>query len=197
MRKALIWLLAAALLPVQLLAAGKISGRVVDKATGQPLVNAQVEVVGERVGAAADLDGVYRIVSAPAGRLTLKASYLGYATAVRTLELAENGAATADFALEPSALNATEITIVASVAKERETPVAFANVRKADIVRNLGVRDVPMALETTPGVYASEAGGGAGDARVNVRGFNQRNVAVMINGVPVNDMENGWVYWSN
>ena len=27
--------------------------------------------------------------------------------------------------------------------------------------------------------------------------FNQRNVAIMINGIPVNDMENGWVYWSN
>ena len=40
-------------------------------------------------------------------------------------------------------------------------------------------------------------GGGAGDARVNVRGFNQRNIAIMINGVPVNDMENGRVYWSN
>ena len=36
-----------------------------------------------------------------------------------------------------------------------------------------------------------------GDARINIRGFNQRNVAVMINGVPQNDMENGWVYWSN
>jgi hypothetical protein len=32
---------------------------------------------------------------------------------------------------------------------------------------------------------------------VNVRGFTQRNIGVMINGVPVNDMENGWVYWSN
>ena len=32
---------------------------------------------------------------------------------------------------------------------------------------------------------------------MNIRGFNQRNVAIMINGVPVNDMENGWVYWSN
>ena len=41
------------------------------------------------------------------------------------------------------------------------------------------------------------SGGGSGDSRVNVRGFNQRNVAVLINGVPVNDMENGWVYWSN
>ena len=30
-----------------------------------------------------------------------------------------------------------------------------------------------------------------------MRGLNQRNIAVMINGVPVNDMENGWVFWSN
>ena len=49
-----------------------------------------------------------------------------------------------------------------------------------------------------PNVYAAtNQGGGAGDARINVRGFNQRNVAIMINGIPVNDMENGWVYWSN
>jgi hypothetical protein len=54
-----------------------------------------------------------------------------------------------------------------------------------------------MSLNTTPSVYATHQGGGAGDARINVRGFNQRNVAVMINGVPQNDMENGWVYWSN
>ena len=61
----------------------------------------------------------------------------------------------------------------------------------------LGSQDIPMALNTTPSVYATMQGGGAGDARINVRGFNQRNVAVMINGVPQNDMENGWVYWSN
>jgi len=54
-----------------------------------------------------------------------------------------------------------------------------------------------MVLNVTPSVYATQQGGGAGDARVNVRGFDQRNTAIMINGVPVNDMENGWVYWSN
>ena len=52
-------------------------------------------------------------------------------------------------------------------------------------------------LNTTPNVYATNQGGGSGDSRINVRGFSQRNVAIMINGVPVNDMENGWVYWSN
>ena len=58
-------------------------------------------------------------------------------------------------------------------------------------------REIPLILNTAPSVYATNQGGGAGDARVNVRGFDQRNVAVMINGIPMNDMENGWVYWSN
>jgi len=52
-------------------------------------------------------------------------------------------------------------------------------------------------LNLTPGVYATQMGGGAGDSRINVRGFDPRNTALMINGVPVNDMENALVYWSN
>ncbi|HTL80696.1 MAG TPA: TonB-dependent receptor plug domain-containing protein, partial [Bacteroidia bacterium] len=42
-----------------------------------------------------------------------------------------------------------------------------------------------------------EQGGGAGDSRVNIRGADQRNVGVMVDGVPMNDMETGQVYWSN
>ena len=45
-----------------------------------------------------------------------------------------------------------------------------------------------------PSTYSTLQGGGAGDARINVR---ENNLSVMINGVPVNDMENGWVHWSN
>jgi len=78
-----------------------------------------------------------------------------------------------------------------------KTPVAYTNITKAEVEARLGSQDIPMILNTTPSVYATQQGGGAGDARINVRGFNQRNIAVMINGVPQNDMENGWVYWSN
>ena len=46
-------------------------------------------------------------------------------------------------------------------------------------------------------MYATKSGGGFGRLKINIRGFAQENVAVMINGVPVNDMENGAVYWSN
>ncbi|MNK77964.1 Vitamin B12 transporter BtuB [compost metagenome] len=52
-------------------------------------------------------------------------------------------------------------------------------------------------LKSTPSVYVTKSGGGFGDSRITIRGFSQNNVAVMVNGMPVNDMENGAVYWSN
>src|SRR5690606_40354216 len=58
-------------------------------------------------------------------------------------------------------------------------------------------QEFPELLKSTPGVYATRAGGGYGDSRMNLRGFQSENIAVLINGVPVNGMENGKVYWSN
>ena len=89
------------------------------------------------------------------------------------------------------------LTGVADIAKDRKTPVAVSTIKEAVIVEKLGNQEFPEVLNTTPSVYATKAGGGFGDSRINVRGFDQRNTAVMINGVPVNDMENGAVYWSN
>jgi len=61
----------------------------------------------------------------------------------------------------------------------------------------LGGQEFPEILKSTPGVYVTKDGGGFGDAKINMRGFQSANVAVMVNGVPVNDMEWGGVYWSN
>ncbi len=94
-------------------------------------------------------------------------------------------------------IEAVVLTGVADIAKDRKTPVAVSTIREAVIVEKLGNQEFPEILNTTPSVYATKSGGGFGDSRINVRGFDQRNTAVMINGVPVNDMENGAVYWSN
>lgn len=89
------------------------------------------------------------------------------------------------------------LTGVADIAKERKTPVAVSTIKEAQIVERLGNQEFPEILKTTPSIYATKGGGGYGDGRVNIRGFDTNNTAVMINGVPVNDMENGAVYWSN
>lgn len=89
------------------------------------------------------------------------------------------------------------LTGVADIAKDRKTPVAVSTIKEAQIIEKLGNQEFPEILNSTPSVYATKGGGGFGDANLNIRGFTQENIAVMINGVPVNDMENGAVYWSN
>lgn len=83
------------------------------------------------------------------------------------------------------------------VANPFKTPVAVTEVAKEVITDTLSSRDVPFALEMSPSFYVTNTGGGAGDSRISVRGFDQRNVSILINGVPTNDNENGWLYWSN
>lgn len=94
-------------------------------------------------------------------------------------------------------LELEEVQVIGGVVTGRRTPVPVTRIDPKKIEEELGSRDIPMLLNATPGVYATQQGGGEGDARITVRGFSQRNVGVMIDGVPVNDMENGAVYWSN
>ena len=93
-----------------------------------------------------------------------------------------------------------EITVTSNVidiAKERETPIAVSTISPAEISLKVGNLEFVEVMNNTPGVYATKQGGGYGDSRLSLRGFDQRNTSFLINGQPVNDMENGWVYWSN
>ena len=181
-------------LPIFLFAQNTISGTVTDASSGEALAGANVVVVGTSMGAAATADGSYSISNVPDGSYTITSSVIGYADGSQSVNV--SGDATVNFSLSVSALELSALEVLASRAGEK-TPVAYTNISKAEVEARLGSQDIPMILNTTPSVYATQQGGGAGDARINVRGFNQRNVAVMINGVPQNDMENGWVYWSN
>src|SRR5262249_14290092 len=57
-------------------------------------------------------------------------------------------------------------------------------------------QDTPMALATQPGAFAySDAGNGVGYSYLTLRGFPQRRISVLVNGVPLNDPESHEVYW--
>jgi len=167
---------------------GNVSGE------GQPLVGANVVIEGTELGGVTDNNGNF-LIDVPSGEAKITASYIGYTSETISVTVGEE-VASINFLLETDALLLSDVEVLASRA-DKNTPVAYTNVSKEEMEVRLGSQDIPMILNTTPSVYATQQGGGAGDARINVRGFNQRNVAVMINGVPQNDMENGWVYWSN
>ena len=86
---------------------------------------------------------------------------------------------------------------VTDIAKDRKTPVAVSTIKSAQIIERLGNQELVEILNTTPSVYATKGSGGFGDSGITMRGFESKNIAVMVNGMPVNDMEGGSVYMSN
>ncbi len=172
---------------------GELRGVVKDSKSGETIVGASISVGGGK-GTVTDINGFFKIALSP-GKHEVVVSFVGYTSQTKEVIIVAGETTKLDFALELPTLD--EVEIVADVAKMRETPVAFSNITAQQIKEEAAGRDLPMLLNSTPGVYATEQGGGAGDARVTIRGFDQTNVAVMVDGVPVNDMENGRVFWSN
>lgn len=170
----------------------RIYGVVKDANSGETLIAANV-LIADGQGVVTDLDGRYSI-EVENGEYNIKISYIGYEATSKAVK-ANGGDLELNFALKTATLN--EVRVVADMALDRETPVAFTNIDPVKIKEELAAQDIPMLLNSTPGVYATQQGGGAGEARVTIRGFDQRNLSIMIDGIPMNDMENGWVYWSN
>jgi len=182
-----------------LMAQGKILGKVVDDETKEPLPGANVVLKGTNYGTTSDFDGNFTL-EAPSGSYTLVITYLGYDSFSKKFNLSAGQTLNlGTIPLKESAESLAQVVIVgvADIAKERETPIAQTTLKAVEIQENIGTKELPEVLNYTPSVYATKRGGGWGDARIDIRGFDQRNTAVMINGMPVNDMENGWVYWSN
>jgi hypothetical protein len=169
-----------------------VTGTISDVITGETIIGANI-IYAEGKGAVTDFNGNYSFDIEP-GDYTIAVSFVGYQPEEKKVKVG-NAKLTLDFQLKTITLN--EVTVVSDIALGRETPVAFSNIEAKKLKEELASQDIPMILNSTPGVYATQQGGAQGDARITIRGFNQRNVAVMIDGVPMNDMENGWVYWSN
>lgn len=175
-------------------AQGKVSGTVTDGKGSLP--GANIVIKGTKIAVSTDFDGKFSInTTANSGELVI--SFIGYKS--KTVKF--NGTASVGtVALVADDNQLQEIVVrssVVDVAKDRKTPVAVSTIKAAEIQEKLGSQEFPEILANTPSVYATKAGGGFGDSRINIRGFDQRNIAVLINGVPVNDMENSAVYWSN
>lgn len=171
-----------------------VTGRVVDE-TNAPLVGAAIVVPGTNAGTGSDVDGAFTLKTTPNAK-AVEISFVGYRTLVKELK-GKGDINLGTIALQPDAIAMQDVIVTQSLAVQRKTPVAVSSVSAADIDYKLGTQEFPEILKSTPGIYSTKAGGGYGDAQTRLRGFDSKNVAVMVNGVPMNDMEGGTVYWSN
>ena len=187
---------------------GKIAGKVTDKVSGEPLAAANISIVGTSLGAAANIDGQYTILSVPPGTHSVRVSLIGYATlTINDVRVHIDQTARVDVALAPELIEGKEVVIVA------ELPVIKADVATSVIavsasdISSLPITSVVSAIGLQAGIRGGWGGSPEGAARptfvtnyqrgtvsVNqgpqIRGGGGENVLFMVDGVTLRDPRN-------
>ncbi len=171
-----------------------LQGTVVDKATGETLIGVSVHCAETKKGTVTDIDGRFALeLSGSEKEIIL--TYMGFADV--TIRIKNGQFNLGKIEMDTEAIGLEDVIVSSQVAKTRMTPIAMSKITPLEIEEKLGTQEFPEILKSTPGIYATKQGGGYGDSRINMRGFESSNIAVMINGIPMNDMEWGGIYWSN
>ena len=179
-------------------AEAQLTGTVTNE-NGQPLVAASVRLLdleSDQVLAATttDASGVF-ILEAPDGPYTLEVRRLGYRTVRQTVD---DWANPVDIQLVPITLYGGEIEASAGRAQARLTPITHTDITARDLEALPAMKDIPAQLARTVSIaHYSENGNDLGYTYLRLRGFDQRRVAVAINGIPQNDPEEHNVFWIN
>lgn len=180
---------------------GVVTGKIVSGDSNEPLAGANVIEVGTSNGTITDFDGNFTLnVSANTGAIDV--SYLGYLSSKKLFSLTDGTANLGSFSLQEDADALNEVVIIGKgiidLAADRKTPVAVSTITAAQIqAKASGNVEFGEAMKNTPSVYVSNQAGGFGDSQVFLRGFDQTNTAYLLNGQPINGMEDGRMYWSN
>ncbi len=167
------------ILTSQLIAAttGKISGVIVDEATGEALPGVNLVVVGTTLGAVSDLDGFYVILNVPPGECNIKATLLGYsAYLVNNVRVQMDLTTRLDMKMKAQAIEGEEVTV------EAKRPVVVPDISSSQA--NLGIDQV----EALPIVsVASVVGLQAGIRGMEIRGGSIDQTAFVVNGITLRD----------
>ncbi len=141
---------------------GKIAGTVREAKTGEPLAGANLEVVGMRMGAAADQNGEFYILNVPPGKYEIRASMVGYKTMKLVDVIVNTGKTTViDFALSDEILETEEVVVIAERPDvERDKTSTSSIVRFEDVQTLPGIRDISDVLSLAADVYDGHFRGG-------------------------------------
>jgi len=174
-----------------------IYGSVLDEISGDRLAGANIYIDGTSLGVTSNSDGNFSLSSLPAGSYALQVDYVGYSRQTHQIHLA---AADTNLVvrLNQDILNGPVVTVSATQAHQRVSAITFSELDKKSLKARHTVQDMPELLAEMPSTtFYSETGSGLGYNYLSIRGFGQRRISVMINGIPQNDPEDHNTYWVN
>lgn len=189
LKKAIITVLFVIISAAVFAQAGKISGKVSDKKTGETLIGVTVKIKGTTKGSSTDVDGKFVLGGLDAGKYTVEASYVGYATKnIPDVEVKGNGATVVEIILEESSSQKLNEVVVTGVAgKESQTAILMSQKNAVEIKQGIGIQelsrkgvsDVEEGLTKITGITKVDGRG------LFVRGLEDRYNNLLINGLAV------------
>ncbi|MBT3662942.1 MAG: TonB-dependent receptor [Candidatus Marinimicrobia bacterium] len=157
-----------------------ITGYVIDGRTNQPIIGANILVVGTESGSSSDEAGKFSIKWSGVFPIKVKITHIAY----EALEQSINNSGTYSFRLNPTVLKGQEVNITGSrgeAEKDISSAVEIVTVRKAEI---RGIRDISEVLREMEGVTIATST--TGEQRVSIRGSNPNEVSVYLDGIKMN-----------
>ena len=97
----------------------------------------------------------------------------------------------------PDTLTLQEVTVNAVFSSPKNSPLRLSEIDSETLKARASSRTYPELLKGIPGVYATAETGSYGDAKFNIRGFGQENIAVLLNGIPISGLTSGNMFWNN
>jgi hypothetical protein len=174
--------------------AGKLSGKVIDGSTQEPLIGANVVIVNSNLGAATNVNGEYFILNIPPGTYTVRISYVGYSPKqVTDVRVVAGITSPLDVQLSVG----LELNVVEITGKKffEEKATNTTKVFDANEIDKLPVKGVEQLASLQSGVVMADGSGGvSGNATINVRGGRGGEVLYIVDGVPQNDIYTGSNY---
>ncbi len=163
---------------------GRISGKVTDQQTGEPLIGANVLIMGTSLGAASDVNGEYLITSVSAGEYSVRASYIGYQdVTVNNLKVTSGLTTRLNFELQSTRFSTQEVVIVSQRPLIEKTSTNAVRIIGSEDFENLGIRNLNDMVVLQPGVVLQ-------NGIISIRGSRPDETGYTIEGADVKDILN-------
>lgn len=161
---------------------GKLSGSVKDSQTGEPLVGANIIIVGTEFGAATNLDGNFVILNIPPGSYSVKVSYIGYQVSLfNDLQIIVDQTTQLPAELTPESIQVEEVIVTATTPMIQKDVTSSVSVIRRDQIEALPVSTFTDLLSLQAGVVET------GSNNLHIRGGRSNEVAYLVDGVYVKD----------
>ncbi len=161
---------------------GKLTGKVTDKETGEPLPFVNITIEGTMLGAATDLNGKYVILNIPPGVYNVKAQYIGYQSVlVEKVRISVDLTTRQDFQLAPTTVKLGEVVVTSGKELIRKDVTATEARVTASQIKNLPVAELSDVLQLQAGVTRGAGG------EFHIRGGRSSEIAYWVNGISITD----------